>query len=148
MALEYLQNTYPEEFRGSARKREPDVLIPGQWALEFKIVRPFGDNGKPAEHWSENLLHPYIGNVSLLGDCLKLLESERLERKGVVAFIYEHIEPKVDLNILIQSFEILAKDVLGVDLGKRCTATMRNLIHPEHQQGTVYGWELLGYYDS
>lgn len=128
------------------RKREPDVLIPGRWALEFKIVRPFGDNGKPAEHWSENLLHPYIGNVSLLGDCLKLLGSDRKERKGVVAFTYEHCEPKVDLDILVRSFEILAKDVLRVRLGRRCSAFLPDLIHPEHRQGMVYGWEVIDFY--
>jgi hypothetical protein len=86
--------------------------------------------------------------VSLLGDCLKLIESERPERKGVVVFTYEHNEPIVDLNILIRSFELLAKDVLRVNLGIRCTAKIHDLVHPEHQQGTVYGWELLGNYDS
>ena len=52
--------------------RTPDLLIAGFWALEIKIARPFGDNGKGAENWSVNLLHPYPGNTSLLGDCLKL----------------------------------------------------------------------------
>src|SRR6058998_405930 len=33
---------------------------------------PFGDNGKEAENWSVNLLHPYEGNVSTIGDCCKL----------------------------------------------------------------------------
>lgn len=31
-------------------KRLPDMLIPGDWAVEFKIARPFGDNGKQAEN--------------------------------------------------------------------------------------------------
>jgi hypothetical protein len=26
-------------------RRVPDLLVPGQWAVECKIVRPFGDNG-------------------------------------------------------------------------------------------------------
>ncbi len=39
--------------------RTPDALIAGRWALEFKLARPFGDNGKEAENWSQNLLHPY-----------------------------------------------------------------------------------------
>jgi len=46
-------------------------------ALEFKIARPFGDNGKEAENWSVNLPHPYAGNVSVIGDCLKLLARRR-----------------------------------------------------------------------
>ena len=57
-----------------ATKRTPDLLIRGYWALEFKIARPFGDNAELAENWSVNLLHPYPGNVSALGDCLKLRE--------------------------------------------------------------------------
>ena len=58
-------------YRGAARtKRIPDLLVPGEWALEFKIARPFGDNGKEAENWSVNLLHPYAGNVSVIGEAL------------------------------------------------------------------------------
>lgn len=53
-------------------KRTPDLEIRNEWAIEFKVVRPFGDNGKEAENWTVNLLHPYWGNVSLLGDSLKL----------------------------------------------------------------------------
>jgi hypothetical protein len=59
------------KYNGSVKtKRTPDLLIPDQWALEFKLARPFGDNGREAENWSVNLLHPYEGNVSLIGDCL------------------------------------------------------------------------------
>jgi hypothetical protein len=43
-------------YAGAVRtKRTPDLLIPGAWALEFKLARPFGDNGKEAENWSVNL---------------------------------------------------------------------------------------------
>jgi hypothetical protein len=54
----------------------PDLLIRGSWAFEFKIARPYGDNGKEAEagDWSVNVIHPYEGNVSSLGDCMKLLD--------------------------------------------------------------------------
>lgn len=65
-------------------KRTPDLLIPDHWALEFKIARPFGDNGKEAEDWSVNMLHPYSGNVSLLGDCLKLQQLNGAERKAAI----------------------------------------------------------------
>jgi hypothetical protein len=63
------------ETRGiSARtKRTPDLEVQQDWAIEFKIVRPFGDNGKEAENWTVNLLHPYPGNVSLIGDAIKLV---------------------------------------------------------------------------
>lgn len=90
--------------------RAPDLLIPGLWQSEFKIARPFGDNGKLAEHWSENLLHPYPGNTSMLGDCLKLKLSPGPERRAVVALGFEHNPELVDLDILDRAFELLARD--------------------------------------
>jgi hypothetical protein len=62
--------------------RVPDLLVPNLWALEFKIVRPFGDNGIEAEHWSQNLLHPYPGNVSAISDVYKLLQRKGPEKRG------------------------------------------------------------------
>ena len=63
-ALEELSAMDADEYGAARIQRNPDLLIPGSWAIEAKIARPFGDNGRPAEHWSENLLHPYRGNVS------------------------------------------------------------------------------------
>src|SRR5262249_23748873 len=51
-------NRLPAYGAKTVTKRTPDLLIRGQWAIEFKLVRPFGDNGKEAENWSVNLLHP------------------------------------------------------------------------------------------
>lgn len=91
-------NTLPS-YNGSVRtKRTPDLLIRERWALEFKLARPFGDNGKEAENWSVNLLHPYPGNVSLIGDCLKLQRLGGVERKGVVVVGYEHTPPRISLT--------------------------------------------------
>ena len=81
-------------YHGVRTKRTPDLLIPGQWALEFKIARPFGNNGKPAENWSVNLLHPYPGNVSTIGDCFKLQALQSEERKAIAVIGYEHDPPK------------------------------------------------------
>ncbi len=64
-------------------KRTPDLDIQQQWAIEFKIVRPFGDNGKEAENWSVNMLHPYAGNVSLIGDAIKLSKLDTFPNKGL-----------------------------------------------------------------
>ena len=51
-------NCSPKYALSVKTKRTPDLLIAGSWALEIKIARPFGDNGKLAENWSVNLLHP------------------------------------------------------------------------------------------
>ena len=64
------------------------------WAVEFKIVRPFGDDGKVAENWSQNLLHPYEGNTSLIGDALKLIGRKDYQRRCLFAICYEHEPPK------------------------------------------------------
>jgi hypothetical protein len=131
----------PRGYPGS--RTECDLVFPGQWAIEIKLARPFGDNGKPAERWSENLLYPYPGNTSAIGDALKLLGSSFEERKAVMVFGYEHTPPQIPLEPAIRGFEVLASDVAGIDLGPRLTRTTACLVHPCHQQVTVYAWEVL-----
>ncbi|MGC2603953.1 MAG: hypothetical protein WA419_00220, partial [Silvibacterium sp.] len=123
-------------------KRTPDLLITGYWALEIKIARPFGDNGKSAENWSVNLLHPYGGNTSLLGDCLKLQSYSCEEQKAVVAIAYEHDPPKISIEPLVRSFEVIAREVLSIPLNDRISAVRTNLVHPVHERLSVMGWVL------
>lgn len=137
-------NTMPAYGRQVRTKRTPDLLIPGEWALEFKIARPFGDNGKPAENWSVNLLHPYPGNVSAIGDCLKLLDLNGTERKAEIVVGYEHTPPEISLAPLLDAFELVATAIAGVRLGPRLQCTHSGLCHPVHQQLTVAAWEVLG----
>ena len=123
-------------------KRTPDLLIPRVWAIECKIARPFGDNGRPAENWSVNLLHPYEGNASLLGDCMKLTALSGVERKAVVVIGYEHTPPRISLQPLLDSFEVIGRQVLGLHLGERVLARRQPLTDPVHQQLLVCGWEV------
>ena len=125
-------------------KRLPDLLIPGAWALELKIIRPFGDNGKPAEHWSENVLHPYAGNTSSLCDCLKLLDLDIPVRKAVVIFGYEHAQVQISLDSAIFAFELIADQVMGIQLAARVHARREGLVHPVHQVLRVFAYEVLG----
>jgi hypothetical protein len=62
--------------------RSPDLLIEGDWAMEIKIARPFGDNGKAAENWSVNLLHPYSGNTSFARRLSQTAVDDPLGAKG------------------------------------------------------------------
>lgn len=126
-----------------ATKRTPDLLISNAWAIECKIARPFGDNGKLAENWSVNLLHPYTGNTSLLGDCMKLSSLRGTERKAAVVIGYEHTPPVIDLDPLLVSFEVIARQVLSIRLTDRVQTMRRGLRHPVHQQLLVCGWEVL-----
>ena len=138
----HYRDALPKQYPGS--RQQCDLVIPEEWAIEFKLLRPFGDNGAEAEHWSENALHPYPGNVSSIGDSFKLMESGFPERKAIVIFGYEHSPPLIDIAIVIDSFEAIAKQVVGIELGARHSATFGPLIHPVHQQGKVFGWQVLG----
>jgi hypothetical protein len=131
----------PRSYPGS--RNTCDLVLPGQWTMEIKLARPFGDNGKPAERWAENLLYPYRGNTSLLGDCTKLLGSAFRERLAVIVVGYEHVPPVIPLEPAIRGFELLATHVMGVRLSPRATAFADELVHPVHQRAIVYGWEVL-----
>jgi hypothetical protein len=142
-ALQHMRESNPELFGEAKAKRLPDILIPGEWAIEAKVVRPFGDNGLLAEHWSENILHPYAGNTSSLGDCLKLLQSGLPERKGIIVFGYEHAKAVIPLDPAIRSFELLAMQIVQVKLTPRIERRIEGLIHPVYQVLRVFGWEIL-----
>ena len=119
----------------SARTRQTpaDLDIQGEWALEFKIVRPYRDNGKPAENWSRRLLHPYEGNASLIGDALKLMKLESYTNKGLIALAFEHDPPKVDLEPLLESFELVSRKIFKIPLSERVEERRPRLVHPVHQ---------------
>ncbi len=136
-------NTLPKYDTRVLTKRSPDLLVPGFWAIEFKVARPFGDNGHEAENWSVNLLHPYPGNVSALGDCLKLLAMEGPERRAIVTIGYEHVPPRIQLSPLIDSFERIAAEILHVSLSRRLELRQDGLVHPVHQSVRLFAWEIL-----
>jgi len=142
--LSKLQSTKPSIYSNARIQRDPDLIIPGQWALEIKIARPFGDNGLLAEHWSENLLHPYPGNTSSLGDCVKLLGLRVSESKAVVIIGYEHTPARVPLDPAIRGFEMLAKEIMRLRLSPRVEELRVSLVHPVHQQLRVFAYEVLG----
>lgn len=141
---ERLPKKSPVLCAGSCTKRFPDLLIPSQWAIEAKIARPFGDNGKEAEHWSQNLLHPYPGNVSVLADAMKLAQHPGPERRAVLVIGYEHSPPRINLDPLIKAFELIAAKVIAQTLVDRTESIVEGLTHPVHQRARIWGWEVLG----
>ena len=126
----------------SRSRRTPDLDIQSNWALEFKILRPFGDNGKEAENWTVNLLHPYPGNASLIGDALKLMKLPNYNQKGLFIIGFEHHPAKVSLDPIILSFELIMDGVMGIELEERIEEKRMGLVHPEHQVLRCVGWEL------
>ncbi len=123
-------------------RKTPDLDIQHEWAIEFKIVRPFGDNGREAENWSVNLLHPYPGNVSLIGDSIKLSRLQGFPHRGLFVIGFEHQPAKISLDPLISSFELIAQEVTDVRLSARVEERREGLVHPEHQVLRCIGWEL------
>ena len=123
-------------------RRTPDLDILSDWAVEFKIVRPFGDNGKEAEEWTVNLLHPYPGNVSLIGDALKLKQLPNYDHKGLFIIGYEHNPAIISLDPIIASFELIAQNVMNINLRERIEEKRIGLVHPTHQVVRCIGWEL------
>jgi hypothetical protein len=148
MALKWLKETRPSIYSAAGPKPYPgkrqtcDLVIPGEWAIEFKLARPFGDNGAIAEHWSENLLHPYLGNTSAIGDTLKLVASDFPERRAVVIFAFQRAIPKLQIETAVRSFEGIVTQVLRVKIGTRESSEFTSLIHPHHQHGLIFGWEI------
>ena len=122
--------------------RTPDLDIGNTWAVEFKIVRPFGDDGRLAESWSQNLLHPYVGNTSLIGDALKLMSMKGYRHSCLFAICYEHEIPLVDLEPLLCSFELIAGSVMQIPLSGRVEERRGALVHPTHQVLRCVAWEL------
>ena len=120
----------------------PDLDVEGEVAVEFKIVRPFGDNGKEAENWTVNLLHPYEGNTSLIGDALKLSKLGGYSQKVLFVIGYEHDPPRISLDPLLTSFEVLMREVVRISIGERVEEVRTGLVHPEHQVLRCISWEL------
>ena len=123
-------------------KLSPDLSIEDKWAIEIKIARPYGDNGKQAENWSVNLLHPYPGNTSLIGDAIKLRELNNYKNRGLLVIGYEHDPAKISLDPLIHSFELIADRVMDISLAHRIEERRPNLVHPDHQVLRCIGWGL------
>ena len=76
------------------------------WAVEIKMLRLMGDNGKPNDNMLMHILSPYPGDRSALTDCVKLLESGLSGRKAVVIYGFDY--PTLPMDPAIEAFETLA----------------------------------------
>lgn len=113
---------------------------PLRWAIEVKMARFRGDNGKPDDTALKDLLSPYDSDRSALTDTVKLAQAELHSQKAVLIYGFE--PPDRLLEPAIAAFESLARE--RVALGPRHEAAMGELVHPVHAKGCVYGWEVQG----
>lgn len=109
-----------------------------EWAIEAKLLRFLGDNGKPNGNMLMHILSPYAKDRSALTDCTKLAESAIAAHKAILIFGYHHDE--WPLEPAIEAFETLA--VQRVRLGPRLQAQTGSLVHPVHASGRVFAWEV------
>lgn len=109
------------------------------WAIEVKLVRFLGDNGRPNDNILMHVLSPYAEHRSALTDCSKLLSSGIHGRKGILIYGFEHDD--WPLGPAVDAFEVLAG--ARVRLGQRAAASFEGLVHPIHRRGIVFAWELL-----
>jgi hypothetical protein len=109
-----------------------------EWAVEIKMLRILGDNGKANDNILMHILSPYPAHRSSLTDCVKLAKSMLAKRKAVL--IYGYDSEDWPLAPAIAAFEALAAS--KVRLGPRQQAAFSGLVHPVHGSGEVFAWEI------
>ena len=126
-------------YPGLSRQR-CDLVIgaPPCWAIEVKMLRLFGDNGKLNDNMLMHILSPYPAHRSALTDVSKLSRSAFPCRLGVLIYGFDYDNWPMDPAI--EAFERLAGEIAPL-LGS-CQARFGGLVHPVHQQGRVYTWEI------
>ena len=105
--------------------------------IEIKMMRLFGDNGKPNDNITMHILSPYPQQRSALTDIQKLTESGFRGEKAIVIYGYDYDE--YPMSLMMDCFETLAGDRLRT---KMCPREFHGLVHPVHRRGAVYGWML------
>jgi hypothetical protein len=121
-------------------KQTCDLLVgePVEWAIEVKMFRPNGDNGKPDDTAIKDILSPFPTDRSALTDCVKLAASPIAPHRAVLIYGFE--DARRPLRTIIDAFEILAAQ--RVHLCTRHEAPLGALVHPVHAAGAVFGWEV------
>jgi hypothetical protein len=143
----YAAHTFDVPYPGASRQRCDWCLgapPSWSWAIEVKMLRLFGDNGKLNDNMLMHILSPYPAHRSALTDCEKLVTSGLPGRKAIVIFGYDYEDWAMDPAI--EAFEALASQ--HVVIGGRHQAAYEHLVHPVHQRGRVFAWEVMGRADT
>ena len=145
-----LQKTQPDLYRGYLhtsvpypRTAEECDLCYGhtaeiEWAIEVKMFRLLGNNGRLNDFMFLHLLSPYEKHRSALTDCKKLLRSTLGKRKAILIYGYE--VKGWPLETAINAFEVLA--LSEAKLSDRHEYPFSGLRHKYHREGKVFAWEL------
>jgi hypothetical protein len=148
--MAYLANADPQRYAfyqlnvpyGDGTRQACDVCLGGptlwEWAIEVKMLRLLGDNNKRNDNMVTHILSPYPAHRSALTDCKKLLTSQLGRHKAILIYGYDY--PDWPMDPAIEAFEVLASR--QVKLASRAVASFDGLIHPVHQHGRVFGWQV------
>ena len=126
---------YPER-----QRQRCDLVIgdPAEWAVEVKLLRLLGDNGKLNDNMLMHVLSPYPAHRSALTDVAKLRSSGFVCHLAILIYGFDYedwpMEPAV------QAFETLA--LVQASFLDRAVVPFDALVHPVHKSGRVYAWEI------
>jgi hypothetical protein len=112
---------------------------PLAWAIEVKMLRLMGDNGKPNDNMLMHILSPYPSHRSALTDIDKLAASGFDCRMAVLIYGYDY--PGWPMEPAIEAFEALAGRG-HIHLSQRYSASFDELVHQVHTSGQVVAWEI------
>lgn len=151
LVTQELQEYLPQKYKGeigisipypTSTRQRCDLCL-GQppvwdWAIEVKMLRLLGDNGKLNDNILMHILSPYPEHRSALTDCEKLMNTKLSNNKAILIYGYDHDE--WPLELAIEAFEALSS--IRVRLGQRFSERFQGLVHPVHSRGIVCAWQI------
>jgi hypothetical protein len=151
LVLNEIRDLYPDKYSNKisigvsypdAPRQKCDFCIgvdpEWDWAIEVKMLRILGDNGKPNDNILMHILSPYSSHRSAVTDCEKLAASPIGKRNAILIYGYEAED--YPLKVAIDAFQIIAETY--VRMSPRSEANFADLVHPVHSSGIVFGWEI------
>jgi hypothetical protein len=133
------ESTRPVPYPGGRQKCDLGIGEPLEWAIEVKMARAFGDNGKLDDTYLKDLLSPYESDHSALSDAQKLRVSEFTCRKAILVYGFEYSGRQ--LEPLLGALETLL--TIAGPVTSTAKEAFTELVHPVHHQGVVVAWEIL-----
>lgn len=124
--------------KGPRQKCDLWLGVPLDWAIEVKMARFRGDNGKSDDTALKDLLSPYEDDRSALTDCVKLARSGFPCRKALLVYGFDFDDRPLDPAI--DALETLAQ--ARVQLSQRVEVRLGRLVHPVMSAGRVFAWEV------
>jgi hypothetical protein len=146
LVADEMRSIFPNRYKGIIALGVPYPTVPRQkcdlcigeaklweWAIEVKMLRILGDNGKPNDNILMHILSPYSSHRCAVTDCEKLASSPIGKRSAILIYGYEAEE--YPLAMAIDAFETIAATY--VSLGNRYESGFSALVHPVHSSGMV-----------